>query len=80
MPEIPSEVAAHVLFHCGGAGGYPAGSFTSRLLEAWPYADAHTGAQLTGAFPAYGAAIALLQHPAGIEELRSRALGTFTDD
>lgn len=77
---IPSEVAAHVLFHCGGAGGYPAGLFTSRLLDAWPYADAVNAARLAAAFPAYGAAIALLQYPAGIEELRSRAIGTFTDD
>ncbi|RKN61902.1 hypothetical protein D7231_32030 [Streptomyces klenkii] len=70
---IPSEVAAHVLFH-EGHGGYPAGSFTTKLLAAWTSADDANAARLADAFPAYGAAIALLRR-GELDRLRAIAEG-----
>jgi hypothetical protein len=73
MP-IPFEVANHVLFHAN-RGGYPAGSFTTKLLDAWNLADPGNNARLTVAFPEYGAALALLGKPGGVDELRRIAGG-----
>ncbi|MBQ0947682.1 hypothetical protein [Streptomyces sp. RK76] len=72
---IPSEVAAHVLFS-EGHGGYPAGSFTTKLLSTWGYADDANAARLAAGWPDYAAALNLLQQPDGIARLTAIANGT----
>jgi hypothetical protein len=72
---IPSEVAAHVLFS-QGHGGYPAGSFTTRLLDTWAYADDTNAARLAASWPKYGAAFDLMRQPDGIARLTAIANGT----
>jgi hypothetical protein len=78
--QITPEQAAHVLWHIG-QGGYPAGSFTTRLLEAWSYADPGNSARLAKAFPGYGEAVNLIRIPArgvdGAEILRCIASGGY---
>ncbi|MEV5261784.1 hypothetical protein AB0L02_27560 [Streptomyces anulatus] len=69
---IPAEVAAHVLWS-ERQGGYPAGSFTTRLLELWGFADFTNAARLSDAWPEYGAALDLLRTPSGVERLREIA-------
>lgn len=71
---IPSEVAAHVLFS-EGHGGYPAGSFTTQLLNTWGYADDQNAARLAEGWPEYAAAFALMRQPDGITRLTAIANG-----
>ncbi|MGC5531621.1 hypothetical protein [Streptomyces sp. SR-10] len=70
--SIPREVAAHVLWS-ERQGGYPAGSFTTKLLELWGYADFVNAARLEAAWPEYGAALRMLGEPGGVEKLRAVA-------
>lgn len=78
--RITEEAAAHVLWHIG-QGGYPAGSFTARLLEAWTYADPANASRLSRAFPEYGEAVSLISSPArgvdGVAVLRLIASGGY---
>ncbi|MZF56894.1 hypothetical protein GTX53_24200 [Streptomyces sp. SID5594] len=69
---IPREVAAHVLWN-ERQGGYPAGSFTTKLLELWAFADFVNAARLEAAWPEYGAALRMLGEPGGVEKLRAVA-------
>ena len=69
---ITADAAAHVLC-LAGLGGYPAGSFIAKLLEAWVLADSVNAAKLAQAFPAYGEALELLQETHGAEALRAIA-------
>lgn len=62
-PDIPFEVAAHVLFEYG-AGGYAAGSFTTKLLSLISSADPTNRARLEVGFPAYVAAVDLAENSA----------------
>ncbi|MEV5414764.1 hypothetical protein [Streptomyces albogriseolus] len=71
-PSIPADVAAHVLWS-EGLGGYPAGSFTTKLLDAWASADNANAARLAVGWPEYAAAFALMQQPGGVAQLRSIA-------
>lgn len=71
---IPSEVANHVLWH-ENRGGYPAGSFTTKLLDAWPFADDANAARLDSVFPKYAAAFRVLNQRDGLELLRAIANG-----
>ncbi|MGW6454992.1 hypothetical protein ACWF94_03555 [Streptomyces sp. NPDC055078] len=77
-PVVTPEVAAHVLWHMHGNGGYPAGSFTAGLLAAWNLADPANSARLAAGFPEYAAAIDLIQQRDGIEQLRRIAEGDTT--
>ncbi|MFH9215428.1 hypothetical protein [Streptomyces globisporus] len=70
--SIPREVAAHVLWS-ERQGGYPAGSFTTKLLELWAFADYSNAARLEAAWPEYGAALRMLGEPGGVEKLRAVA-------
>lgn len=72
---IPSAVAAHVLFS-QGRGGYPAGSFTTQLLNTWGYADDENAARLAEGWPEYAAAFALFRQRDGIAQLTAIANGT----
>ena len=72
---IPPAVAAHVLFS-EGHGGYPAGSFTTKLLSTWGYADDTNAARLAAGWPDYAAAFNLLRQPDGIARLTAIANGT----
>jgi hypothetical protein len=76
-PTIPAKVAAHVLWS-EGLGGYPAGSFTTKLLDAWASADDTNAARLAAGWPEYAAAFALMQQPGGIARLRAIATGEVT--
>lgn len=69
---IPADVAAHVLWS-EGLGGYPAGSFTTKLLDAWASADNVNAARLAAGWPEYAAAFALMQQPGGVTQLRAIA-------
>lgn len=71
---IPADVAAHVLWS-EDLGGYPAGSFTTRLLDAWRFADADNAARLAAGWPEYAAAYATLLDSDGVEKLRAIAEG-----
>lgn len=71
---ITFDVAAHVLWRAS-CGGYPAGSFTTKLLDAWNLADDSNAAKLATAFPDYAAAVALLSQPGGVHRLRAIAGG-----
>jgi hypothetical protein len=71
---ISARAAAHVLYH-ESLGGYPAGSFTTRLLNAWSYADDVNAALLADAFPEYAAAFALFKQRDGLQRLRAIANG-----
>jgi hypothetical protein len=72
--NIPSAVANHVLFH-ESRGGYPAGSFTTKLLDAWAFADDANAARLAAGWPEYAAAFALLgqREGKGLDELKAIA-------
>jgi hypothetical protein len=68
---ITPDVAAHVLFHYGRAGGYQAGSFTTALLSAMGTADEANLDKLAASFPEYVAAVTAIQYdPAGVEHLQ----------
>ncbi|WP_330449636.1 hypothetical protein [Streptomyces anulatus] len=71
---ISSQVASHVLWS-ENQGGYPAGSFTTKLLAAWSSADYVNAARLSAGWPEYGAALDLLGQPGGVEQLRKIAGG-----
>lgn len=71
---ISCDVAAHVLWHAD-RGGYPAGSFTTKLLDAWGCADPSNAAKLATLYPAYAAAFALLSRPDGVDRLLAIAGG-----
>ncbi|WP_062214723.1 hypothetical protein [Streptomyces sp. NBRC 109706] len=71
---IPAKVAAHVLYH-ENRGGYPPGSFTAKLLEAWAWADDDNASRLSDAWPEYAAALALVGQRGGLERLRAIAAG-----
>lgn len=47
------DAANHVLYFVN-EGGYPPGSFTTKLLQAWAAADLINSAKLGAVFPAYG--------------------------
>lgn len=68
-PVITSQIANHVLWHYT-RGGYPAGSFTSGLLDLWGRADDVNSARLASQWPDYAAAIKLVQLPDGIARLQ----------
>ncbi len=74
--NIPSEVAAHVLWH-ENQGGYPAGSFTTKLLAAWANADYENAARLAAGWPEYAAALNMLGTPGGVKQLRALAGGVL---
>lgn len=69
---VTREIANQVLFHYGH-GGYPAGGFISKLLTAWGSADPSNSARLASVFPDYGAALALVNEPGGMDLLRQIA-------
>jgi hypothetical protein len=69
---ITPAAAAHVLFQ-ENLGGYPAGSYITKLLTAWWQADDENALALSLAYPAYGAAIDLLRMPNGLDKLRAIA-------
>ncbi|WP_435252201.1 hypothetical protein [Streptomyces tendae] len=70
--RISADVAAHVLW-TENRGGYEPGSFTKKLLAAWPWADDANAARLTAGWPAYAAAFRLLGQRDGLEQLRAIA-------
>src|SRR5919108_908963 len=55
---ITMDVANHVLW-TENRGGYEPGSFTKKLLAAWPWADDANAARLEAGWPAYAAAFRL---------------------
>jgi hypothetical protein len=73
---IPSEVANHVLWH-ENRGGYPAGSFTTKLLDAWSFADDANASRLAAEWPEYAAAFRLMgqSNGKGVGTLESIARG-----
>lgn len=72
---IPADVAAHVLHAFGREGGYPAGSFTQKLIALIDQADDNNIQLLRLGFPEYVAAILTIQNnPAGVQHLQARAL------
>lgn len=71
---ITEAAAAHVLWQ-ENLGGYPAGSFITKLLAAWWQADDENSLALSLAYPVYGAAIDLLRMSNGTDELRTIAGG-----
>lgn len=73
-PVVTSTAAAHVLWQ-ENLGGYPAGSFVTKLLAAWWQADDENSLALSQAYPVYGAAIDLLRMQGGIDRLRTIAGG-----
>lgn len=76
-PTITPQVAAHVLSHFGRDGGYPAGSFTERLISVIDFADDSNLAKLQLSFPEYVAAILAIQRdPDGVAHLQSIAGGS----
>jgi hypothetical protein len=77
-PNIPLEVAAHVLFSDRLDGGLEPGMFTTLLLDAWKFADVDNTRRLAQAFPDYAAAIRLMQQPDGVDTLRKIARGEPT--
>jgi len=69
-PSIPPEAACHVLNHYGH-GGYPAGSWTEKLISLLATADELNFGLLADAFPEYGAAVTAIQYdPDGIANLQ----------
>lgn len=60
-PNIPAEVAAHVLSHFG-RGGYPAGDWTELLITLIDRADMINRAKLATTFPDYGDAVLLAKY------------------
>ncbi|CAL9663868.1 hypothetical protein SUDANB1_07112 [Streptomyces sp. enrichment culture] len=73
---IPTDVAAHVLFHYGHEGGYQAGSFTTNLIVAIDSADPSNKARLGLGFPEYVAAVNAMQYSHnGVEYLQSIVRG-----
>lgn len=77
---FPPHVAAHVLHHFGAPGGYPAGSFTTALIDLMSRADPQNFARLTLGFPEYGHAVRVAQHSVdGIAFLRE-VLATSEDE
>ena len=78
-PNIPPDVAAHVLFHYGRDGGYQAGSFTTALLAAMGTADPSNLGKLASGFPEYVAAVIAMHYdPNGVERLQDIAAGRCT--
>jgi hypothetical protein len=71
--DIPTEVAAHVLFQ-ERLGGWPPSTFAAKLLNAWTSADTRNAERLATGFPEYAAAIALVRSgQQGIARLRAIA-------
>ncbi|MFD3917183.1 hypothetical protein [Streptomyces sp. NPDC058603] len=73
-PIIPAETAAHVLWS-ENRGGHPAGTFITKLLETWSWADDESSARLAAGWPDYAAAFVLFNQRDGIERLRAIAEG-----
>jgi hypothetical protein len=75
-PEIPDQVARHVLWHFGDlALGQQPGDFTQRLLGAMAHADLTNFAKLATAFPDYAFAFnAVSRTHWGMTWLRNRVL------
>lgn len=74
VETITSNAAAEVLHHYGYDGGHPAGAFIAALLDAWDKADLINSEKLAVAFPAWGAALALLgPDHGGVDELQTIA-------
>ncbi|MFJ9029760.1 hypothetical protein ACIRQP_14750 [Streptomyces sp. NPDC102274] len=73
-PTIPAHTAAHVLWH-ENRGGYPAGTFITKLLETWSSADDENAARLAAGWPDYAAAMALFNQRDGIDRLLAIAAG-----
>ncbi|MGW0495077.1 hypothetical protein ACWD0Z_06440 [Streptomyces sp. NPDC003007] len=70
---MPQDVAAHVLWH-ERKGGYPASTFSTKLLDLWTSADTDNAERLAVAFPEYAAAIALIRSgEQGVQQLRAIA-------
>lgn len=67
-----ADDAANVLWYFG-MGGYPGGSFTKSLLEAWARADCSNKARLALVFPGLAYAIELANLPGGVERLKEIA-------
>lgn len=74
--SIPAAVANHVLW-TENRGGYEPGSFTKKLLAAWPWADDANSARLAAGWPEYAAAFRLFGQAdgKGYELLQSIASG-----
>jgi hypothetical protein len=75
---ITQDAAAHILAQEDLDHGYQPGRYIGCLLTAWRQADPDHAARLAAAYPVYGAAIALLNAPGGIEQLRAIATGEDT--
>ena len=76
--DLTSETASHVL-HEFRAGGHPAGSYVTALMDAFSKADLDNFARLSLAYPGYAKAWNFAQHVrGGIGHLQNIAAGTFT--
>lgn len=83
LAKITFEVANHVLFQYN-AGGFPAGTFTRKLLDLMGSADFQNKAKLGICFPEYALAINIIESPDGTEWLRNRVaimtVGIMTEE
>jgi hypothetical protein len=74
-PNIPPDVAAHVLAHYG-RGGYPAGDWAEDLIGLISRADNINRDRFAAGFPEYVAAITAIKYdPNGVEYLLDLAAG-----
>lgn len=74
-PRIQPETASHVLSHFG-RGGYPAGRFTTLLIQTIDAADQTNEARLAAAYPELFAAITTAKYDEdGIDRLQAIATG-----
>jgi hypothetical protein len=77
-PNIPPDVAAHVLAHYG-RGGYPAGDWSESLISLISRADDINRDRFATGFPEYVAAITAIKYdPNGVKHLLDLAAGRCT--